>query len=359
MRENNRNSIEKCRKKLPQFTTMNVIDGQAGLISYFSLIFYSLTIDNILNIVVLLILAGVAISTLTGENGLITQAQKAKEETEKASEEELRKLTQLEANINLVNREYRDNNGNIAIIPAGFAVSQVEGENIIEDGLVIIDKNGNEFVWIPVKNFDEFEREDFGTETQKWWSGIFVTDGPSGSNMYEPKADGIAEDTEVEKLYKSVKENKGFYVARYEAGTTESSGTGMRGEVVSKREANVYNKIGWSDTDDMTDETGGAVEVARGMYNEKKGDSVTSTLIYGVQWDAIIRWMQDVKNLTEGKYVQDSTGMGWYNDNYAIGNLAHQTGIELDGGQNKVKNIYDLAGNVFEWTMEIFGDLRS
>ena len=133
----------------------------------------------------------------------------------------------------------------------------------------------------------------------------------------------------------------------------------MRGEVVSKREANVYNKIGWSDTDDMTDETGGAVEVARGMYNEKKGDSVTSTLIYGVQWDAIIRWMQDVKNLTEGKYVQDSTGMGWYNDNYAIGNLAHQTGIELDGGQNKVKNIYDLAGNVFEWTMEIFGDLRS
>ena len=52
MRENNRNSIEKCRKKLPQFTTMNVIDGQAGLIIYTSLIFYSLTIDNILNTVV-------------------------------------------------------------------------------------------------------------------------------------------------------------------------------------------------------------------------------------------------------------------------------------------------------------------
>ena len=54
MRENNRNSIEKCRKKLPQFTTMNVIDGQAGLIIYTSLIFYSLTIDNILNIIVVL-----------------------------------------------------------------------------------------------------------------------------------------------------------------------------------------------------------------------------------------------------------------------------------------------------------------
>ena len=52
MRENNRNSIE-IEKMLPQFTTMNVIDGQAGLMSYSSLIFYSLTIDNILNITLL------------------------------------------------------------------------------------------------------------------------------------------------------------------------------------------------------------------------------------------------------------------------------------------------------------------
>ena len=71
MRENNRNSIE-IEKMLPQFTTMNVIDGQAGLMSYSSLIFYSLTIDNILNIIVLLILAGVTIATLVGDNGIIT-----------------------------------------------------------------------------------------------------------------------------------------------------------------------------------------------------------------------------------------------------------------------------------------------
>ena len=50
MREKNRNSIE-MEEMLPQFTTMNVIDGQAGLVSYSSLIFYSLTIDNILNII--------------------------------------------------------------------------------------------------------------------------------------------------------------------------------------------------------------------------------------------------------------------------------------------------------------------
>ena len=62
MREKNRKPIANNKKRLPQFTTMNVIDGQAGLVNYSSLIFYSLTIDNILNIIVLLILAGVTIT---------------------------------------------------------------------------------------------------------------------------------------------------------------------------------------------------------------------------------------------------------------------------------------------------------
>ena len=75
MRENNRNPIERCRKRLPQFTTMNVIDGQAGLVIYSSLIFYSLTIDNILYIVILIILATVTINVAFGEGGIIEQAK--------------------------------------------------------------------------------------------------------------------------------------------------------------------------------------------------------------------------------------------------------------------------------------------
>ena len=49
MRGKNRKPIASI-EKLPQFTTMNVIEGQAGLVKYSSLIFYSLTLDNILNI---------------------------------------------------------------------------------------------------------------------------------------------------------------------------------------------------------------------------------------------------------------------------------------------------------------------
>ena len=91
MSENYRNPIASLNK-FPQFTTMNVIDGQAGLVSYSSLIFYSLTIDNILNIIVLLILAGVSIAMLTGQNGILTQAQNAKTTNESKSAEEKVKL---------------------------------------------------------------------------------------------------------------------------------------------------------------------------------------------------------------------------------------------------------------------------
>ena len=87
----------------------------------------------------------------------------AREKTEEAKENELRRLTVLEAAANIENTTHTETitqtgeDGTeetktvTVTIPAGFAVSQVEGENTIEDGLVIIDSNGNEFVWVPVK----------------------------------------------------------------------------------------------------------------------------------------------------------------------------------------------------------------
>ena len=95
MREKNRKPIASI-KKLPQFTTMNVIDGQAGLVNYSSLIFYSLTIDNILNIIVLLILVGVTIAAISGDNGILQNAARAKEQTEKAEKDEKETLDDYE-----------------------------------------------------------------------------------------------------------------------------------------------------------------------------------------------------------------------------------------------------------------------
>ena len=123
---------------------MNVIDGQASLVIYASLIFYSLTIDNILNIIVLLILAGVSIATLTGPNGLLTRANDAKTETGKAGAKE---KVQME-----VAASY-DNSGNLSKDMLNKNLENIEGitgipiENfpatVVVDGYnVTIDGNG-------------------------------------------------------------------------------------------------------------------------------------------------------------------------------------------------------------------------
>ena len=249
--------------------------------------------------------------------------------------------------------KYVDKNGDIAIIPAGFSVSKTKGGDTIQDGLVIRDEEGNEFVWVPVskENFEtEFVREHFGTEERKWWKGTFVTDQISADNMYEPVADGLTVDEtasesqqEVQKMYKSVRDNGGFYIGRYETGTTKK-GSGIRGETLVQKDTEIYNNIGWNNNSDATDETGGAVEVARGFSDLKGYTDVRSTLCYGVQWDAILRWISKDRLLREN--LIDST---------AVGNLENATIVRPGTvDEYQMKNIYDMAGNVWEWTMEAY-----
>ena len=302
----------------------------------------------VITIIVLLILAGVSIATLTGDNGLLTKTQEAKEQNEYAKEDDLRRLTQAEAATHLTNEDYYDINGDKAVIPAGFAVSQVDGENIIDDGLVIIDEDGNEFVWIPVENYSEFIRQDFGIQNIP--SSNFISESTEDNKYYEPTPETTAETSEqikkeIKEMYQSVKDNHGFYISRFEAGTTDTTNSiGKRGKVISKKNSNIYNNIMWSNS--LSDETGGAVEVARMMYPGH------STLCYGVQWDAVLRWIS--KDDTNKKYLQDSTGKGNYLDEDDTNNPAI-TGSNED---YKIKNIYDMAGNVWEWTMETTGKDR-
>ena len=296
--------------------------------------------------------------------GILTQAQNAKEETENAQKEEDTIINQYESYINQAtnteavvgeivtggNKPYT-NNGT-AIIPEGFAI--VPGFNNVEEGLVISDKEndindeGNQFVWIPVPDFNEFKRHDFGNQ------GIpdenFVTDKLTENKYYEPAADGVANETEVEKMYKSVKENKGFYIGRYEAGTeTErNENSTIEDEVLSKKNKFVYNYIGWNNDGIMTTETGGAVEKARNFSKENEYTNVTSTLIYGVQWDSVMRWIS--KDETLKGYLTDSTVKGNYSDSDSTNNPAKTGAVD----NYQLKNIYDIAGNVTEWTMEVY-----
>ncbi len=276
-------------------------------------------------------------------------------------------VTELPKDIVEENTIFMDTKNKKAMIPKGFKTAD-DSATIVDDGIVIEDKEQNQFVWVPVENFEEFNRKN-GYYNGTLQSYEFVSDKLTEGKYYEPKGDGETVDDmasttlkEIQEMYNSVKNNKGFYIGRYEAGTTDTnaSNTGIRGTLVCKKGANVYNRIGWSNANDMTTETGGAVQVAREFAGQQKYTSVKSTLCYGVQWDAIMKWMSNVGNPNvQGKiYIEDSTKMGWYSSN-SEGNLEHKTGIDIGSGENnksnKVKNIYDMAGNVWEWTMEAYG----
>ena len=199
---------------------------------------------------------------------------------------------------------------------------------------------GNQFVWIPVEDDSKFKR----------YAGYYKGQLQS-LNGNEPYAKGYAkEQEEFDTMKESVLKHNGFYVGRYETGTNakRTSNTGIADEAVIKQGKNVYNYIGWSNSDDMTNEKGGAVEKAKNFAKEHDYSSVTSTLVYGVQWDAIMNFIDPAyaerKCDTSSSFVANSTSKGWYSQTAPA-----TTGSNVNYA---VKNIYDLGGNMFEWTME-------
>ena len=86
---------------------------------------------------------------LTGDNGILNRAAEAKENTEQSQLEEQKRLASMEAATNLTETVYNDGEKEIKI-PSGFAPTGIEGENTVEEGLVITDSKGNEFVWVEV-----------------------------------------------------------------------------------------------------------------------------------------------------------------------------------------------------------------
>ena len=391
----------------------------------------------VITIIVLLILAGVTIAMLTGENGIITKANNSKNETAKATAKEKVQtevmasygtdgkidLNQLNKNLqNISGLKYNgsaisDSNkieslpatvtvdgynvtieengtttasgtdtpvtpptgGTITItdakkdemknktensdltvtdgtvkIPAGFKVAEDSGTTI-DEGIVIEDAKRNQFVWVPVKTYSEFiRREGYSDGSQQNYLSDCGEADATGNNTNAKVIETATTKKEAKDMYASVKKNGGFYIGRYEAGKDTEE------KVVVQKNANVYNRIPWSSTGEMQEDeratTEGAVELSRNFARENNYKTVQSTLIYGVQWDAVMNWMKDVENSsatsTDKKYIIDSTGMGWYNG--VSGNSEHKTGIDLNGGKNQVKKVYDLAGNLWEWTMESY-----
>ena len=216
----------------------------------------------------------------------------------------------------------------------------------INKGIVVVDNaitydNGqlsgtvsdfNEYVWVPIVDESKFvrngwNRDTLGNETNKEY-------------FWEETAS-----SEYTEMLDSVNRNKGFYISRYEASKKNST------TAQSKRGQNPWVNV--SQTTSIT---------ASSNMNE----SINSHLVYGVEWDSVLQWALDsqaiigsasggTKAITEDDVQKDSSSWGNY-WNSAGGAASNSGGYSAQpGGTNeywKVNNIYDLAGNVWEWTQE-------
>ena len=319
----------------------------------------------VITIIVLLILAGVSIAMLTGNNGILTQAELAKENAALAKEDEENKLANNNYYINeqlgnavpgeIVSETKKDNyvdsNGDKATVPAGFTVSKIAEEQKVSEGLVIYDipkseienvdwttKNAdgaynvqtlyNQFVWIPVVSEEEYQR-DFGYPSY-YYNNIDTT--PANSTFtdtgylptyIQPETDDIANNKTAER--NAILKYNGFYIARYESGNENS-------KVVSKQNATVY-----------TNETQESFKaIGKTMYGESS-TYVKSAMCSGIQWDMMMKFI-------DGK----TDGNGEIYD-VRIAKQTRHTGTKANSGKNitdEVQNIYDLEGNYYEYVVE-------
>ena len=404
----------------------------------------------VITIIVLLILAGVTLNMVIGENGIFGKANTASENTKIANAKEIIRLAVLENEVykntndsraksdsglqteietKLTNEGYKVEEGKITIgkaepidiaeeikksstggnggtlggetagkedksknrtlagttegysyknpvIPQGFKAvnvgnaewsykdskkDEVKGWN---EGLVIEDEIGNQFVWVPV---------DGSSVPYAKWCAV--------GNQYSIYSDDtsaipVTENTQIDTYH-------GFYVARYEAGLTTtttsqsaSTNNNTNTTAVSMQGAKIWNYIDYNN----------ANTVAQAMINNSEiyGNN-KSGLVTGKQWDTIMKWYQNagikIGTTTQnwGTYynlpytIQGSTEKPalWFNSNSnssvwsssdsnvshsaSNGGYFHASGLNQDGIK---KNIADIGGNVWEWTAEIYSSYR-
>lgn len=304
---------------------------------------------------------------------MIKKAKDAKKESHYAVIEEQRKLAIAEAIMNTEKTYYTDKNNITVEIPAYCAPTKVEGEENIEQGLTIVDKRGNFWVWIdvPVAIMPEgltFEN-DSDYEVLEKTLQQYVQDYRNSNysdTWNQDEKDGLKEEEYNQlkkKMLKSLYENKGFYIGKYEVGAdTQVIANDQKGrKAYIQPDKIVYN---W-----VTSKQ--AQEISQLLC---PNDNNTSSLLFGIQWDLILKCMEE-KGKSKQELTVNSSAWGNYKSvsflvergNYTINptiedSYKSATGYEKPSSsvllttgasdRNKALGIYDLAGNVREWSLE-------
>ena len=239
-----------------------------------------------------------------------------------------------------------DNLGNIVKVPAGFKV--VNPEDNVTDGIVIEDVNagdeytkGSQFVWIPVGNV--ITDSNGSTTTITLGRYDFNSDGSTttvSSSFTEDTAEShnssygnvIAKD--INDFIEKANSSGGYYIGRYEAGdatatsSARTSSTSDTNPIVSKAGVYPYNYITQSQ----------ASSLCQNMYSSSNFES---DLINSYSWDTAIVFIQEFSGDTD------------YSRQTRLQSTLAKCGEATDGTNNDVRcNIYDMAGNIREWSTE-------
>ena len=377
----------------------------------------------VITIVVLLILAGVSINLVLGNNGIIAKAKDAETKSAEASQNDLKGMNGLVSEMEGALAGNGSGNGGAGgsgtdtKVPAEATKETApyfpdntftKKEGTIETGLVIKDGSGNEYVWVVVpRTTAVYAKTGLGktTFTDADYTSIEndlkeYTKTYRGSTKYsdtwyaDDKNEGWLSETEYKTLknsmLKSVYENGGFYVGRYEAGIGTNR-TSIEAQVNGKYPVPTTAPVTKADAYPYTYVTR---TQAQNLASNVNSGTKTSSLMFGVQWDLVLAFMsKDTAKVTDTrKLTSNSTTIGNYRNSvfqlsqtgkYAtmsdwslsstwnqstkpttnfvdssrnkIAQSSDGNGILVTTGTsetNKVMNIYDIAGNVWEWTLE-------
>ena len=269
----------------------------------------------------------------------------------------------------------------IVPVPKGFTASTISNEKRVSTGFVIKQGNNgaatsgiNEFVWVPVPKPSEM----FGTDsTGNSLGKIYEFNGTTASPLNWTETNGVMSWTSIdgcrepdiltnydgtdsaspsefefvmgdtmtmsqmksqlqndfEDMRDSVEKYGGFYIGRYETGNLSEDTL-----VVQKNNTDLSTTWYWE-------------------YKKHKtvtqGTEATSNMIWGCQWDATLRWFLTSSDSNVRTYVTNSTNKG----NYA--GTQGEANVQIPAGSNddyKVNNIYDMAGNLNEYTLVAQGN---
>ena len=269
-------------------------------------------------------------------------------------------------------------------VPTGYTASSASDENSVNGGFVIYEGteavtdsnkweaqcNRNQYVWIPIAEVSDMYWRDQTTGKKYGTTYTFTSSSysKSSSNKQEPQTtsrdiqstyltqylNGMSREDflmemeiDFDKMLNSVATYGGFYIGRYETGDLSQA-------------TPVIKRI----NTDIADQTWYTMwKKARKL----SGTSAGVQMIWGIQWDETLKWLIDTGEKTYAEIGSDSTSWGNYKNNSFTyyTNTSKSTATKSSGTRTIIpsgayeganaNNVYDLAGNVWDWTLESSG----